>query len=144
MEQQVKVVRTDPDGTAQVLHIRQSACSGDCHKCSGCGAVQQQMLITASNPIGARVGELVKMETQSAPVLMAAVILYILPLIAFFAGCIAGQLLWQQPVLTGGIAFALGILLAAVYDRRVLRRQKITYTITGYVNSWEKGDNCLD
>ncbi len=144
MEQQVKVVRTDPDGTAQVLHIRQSACSGDCHKCSGCGAVQQKMIITAKNPIGARAGEIVKMETESAPVLTAAVMLYILPLIAFFAGCVAGQLLWQQPVVGGGIAFALGILLAIVYDRRVLRRKKITYTITGYVNSWEKGDNCLD
>lgn len=128
-------MRTDPDGTAQVLHIRQSACSGDCHKCSGCGAVQQQMFLTARNPIGAQVGDIVVVETKSAPVLTAALMLYILPLMLFFAGCIAGQLLWQRAVLTGGIAFVLGIILAIVYDRLVVRTQKTVYTITGYVNS---------
>lgn len=135
MQQQVKVMRTDPDGTAQVLHIRQSACSGDCHKCSGCGAVQQQMFLTARNPIGAQVGDIVVVETKSAPVLTAALMLYILPLMLFFAGCIAGQLLWQRAVLTGGTAFVLGIILAIVYDRLVVRKQKTVYTITGYVNS---------
>ena len=45
MEQIVKVRRTNSDGTAQVIRIRESACSGDCHKCSGCGAAQQTMLL---------------------------------------------------------------------------------------------------
>ena len=57
MEQTVKVRKINPDGTAQVIRIRESACSGDCHKCSGCGAAQQTMLFTARNPIGAREGE---------------------------------------------------------------------------------------
>ena len=135
MQQQVKVVRTDPDGTAQVLHIRESACSGDCHKCSGCGAVQQKMLLTAKNSIGAQVGDLVVIETESEPVLAAALMLYIMPLILFFAGCVAGQILWEQMYLTGGIAFVIGIFLAVVYDRKVIRKKEIVYTITGYVNS---------
>lgn len=144
MEQLVKVVRADADGTAQVLHIRQSACSGDCHKCSGCGAVQQKMLLTANNPIGARTGDLVTVQTESAPVLAGAAVLYILPLLLFFAGCLAGQLLWQSPIMAGGIGFALGIAIAVVYDRWVSRKKNTVYTITGYVNSWEKGDNSFD
>ena len=38
MEQLVRVKETFDDGTATVIHVRESACSGDCHKCSGCGA----------------------------------------------------------------------------------------------------------
>ena len=56
MEQVVRVQKCGPEGIAQVLHIRQSACSGDCHKCSGCGAVQDKLLLTAQNPIGAQPG----------------------------------------------------------------------------------------
>ena len=40
MEQKVRVKKVNSDGTAQVLHIRQSACSGDCHQCAGCGAAE--------------------------------------------------------------------------------------------------------
>ena len=39
MEQLVRVKETYDDGTALVFRIRESACSGDCHKCSGCGAL---------------------------------------------------------------------------------------------------------
>ena len=38
MEQIVRVREVRPDGMATVIHFRQSACSGDCHQCSGCGA----------------------------------------------------------------------------------------------------------
>ena len=38
MQQQVQVSRVFPDGDCEVFVRRESACSGDCHKCSGCGA----------------------------------------------------------------------------------------------------------
>ena len=53
MEQIVRVRETYSDGTAQVLLIRESACSGDCHKCSGCGAAKETLLVTAVNTIRA-------------------------------------------------------------------------------------------
>ena len=40
MQQLVRVRQTHEDGTATVIHVRESACSGDCHKCSGCGAAK--------------------------------------------------------------------------------------------------------
>ena len=134
MEQLVKVKRCDPDGTAQVIHVRQSACSGDCHKCSGCGAVQEKMLLTAQNPIGAKPGDVVTVEAKSGPVLAAAAMLYMLPLALFFVGCLLGKL-WM-----GGIGFALGIIAAVLYDRLVAKKQKTVYTITGYgkfPKAWE-------
>ena len=90
MEQLARVVRCHPDGTAQVAVVRESACSGDCHKCSGCGAAQQTMLFTAQNPIGATVGTVVTVASESAPVLKAAAMLYMLPLALFFLGYILG------------------------------------------------------
>ena len=129
MEQTVRVQKCDPDGTAQVLHIRESACSGDCHKCSGCGAAKEQLLLTAENPIGAKPGQLVRITTASAPVLKAAAILYLLPI----ALLIAGYLL-LMPVgfggLGSGIGFLLGVLLVWLYDRKVAAKQNTEYTIT--------------
>lgn len=126
MEQTVKVCRVFPDGTAQVLRIRESACSGDCHKCSGCGAAQQALLLMAHNPIGAAEGDMVTVESATAPVLKAAAVLYILPLVLFFAGYLAFD------ALGGGIGFALGILGVIAYDRKKAKKEKTVYTITGF------------
>lgn len=132
MEQLVRIKSVSDDNTAQVVAVRESACSGDCHKCSGCGAVRQVVEFQAINAIGAHPGDLVIVEAKSGPVLAAAAMLYILPIVLFFLGYLLGALLWEMGALTGCIAFVLGIVLAAVYDRKVARKQNTVYTITGY------------
>ena len=129
-----------------VLHVRESACSGDCHKCSGCGAAKETLLIRASNPIGAEKGDLVVIRSETGPVLKAAAMLYMVPMVLFFAGYLLGDAWQGRGVLCGILGFALGIALAVVYDRKVVKKQKPTYTITGYaqgnlMHSEEKGDN---
>ena len=131
MEQKVKVTRVFPDGTAQVVRIRESACSGDCHKCSGCGAAQQTMLFMAGNPIGARAGDLVIVSAESAPVLKAALVLYILPLVLFFAGYIGGACVGLSGWL-GALGFLLGIAAVVAYDRLAAKKKETIYTITGF------------
>lgn len=133
MEQLVRVRETYDDGTALVMHVRESACSGDCHKCSGCGAAKETLLLKAENPIGARRGDLVKLESASGPVLKAAAVLYMLPMVLFFAGYFAGDSLWQQGALVGCAAFVAGIGLAVLYDRKIGKTEKNGYTITGFV-----------
>lgn len=132
MEQLVRVKKRNADGTAQVIHVRESACSGDCHKCSGCGAAQEALVFTADNPIGAGAGDLVKVESASAPVLKAAAVLYLLPLVLFFLGYYLGTLLGVPGGLTGTLGFAAGVAGVVVYDRKVVRRQNIGYTITAF------------
>jgi len=145
MEQIVRVRQTYADGTAQVVHIRQSACSGDCHQCAGCGAAEETLIFTASNPLGAVTGDLVRIESATAPVLRGAAVVYMLPLALFFLGYLLGSLMWQLGALTGGIAFLLGIALVILYDRRVAAKQKSVYTITGFVaESRKKGENDFD
>lgn len=133
MQQLVKVLSCEPDATARVMYIRESACSGDCHKCSGCGAVEQAMIFTARNPIGARPGDIANVESATGPVLKAAAVLYMLPLVLFIAGYLLGMQ-WQLGGVTGGIGFGLGIGIAIAYDRLVMKKKNTEYTIVGYVS----------
>lgn len=132
MEQLVRVREVFDNGTAQVICIRESACSGDCHKCSGCGAAKEAILLTAENPIGAGVGDLVSIQSETGPVLKAAVVLYMMPLVLFFAGYAVGAVLDLSGAITGSLAFVLSIILIVLYDRRMAKKEDTIYTITGY------------
>ena len=134
MEQLVKVKSLRPDGKAEVIRIRESACSGDCHQCSGCGAAKETILFTAENPVDARPGDLVRVETRAAPVLMGAAVVYLLPLILFFAGYCVFDALWGLGALGGGAAFLLGIGGIVLYDRLIARKQNNVYTIVGFAH----------
>ncbi len=132
MEQLVRVRRILEDGRAEVVCIRESACSGDCHKCSGCGAAKETILLTADNPLGARPGELVTLRSASGPVLKAAAVLYMLPLLLFFAGYAVGPVLGLPGGISGALAFLLSIFLIVLYDRRMAKNENTVYIITGY------------
>ena len=132
MQQLVRVRKVHEDGTATVIHIRESACSGDCHKCSGCGAAKEAILLEAKNPIGAKPGDLVTVESETGPVLKAAAVMYMLPMVLFFAGYAIGDALAHMGALFGCLFFAASIGLAVLYDRKVVKKQNTGYTITGY------------
>lgn len=149
MEQLARVKETFDDGLALVSIARKSACSGDCHQCSGCGAVQETVLIRAKNAILANPGELVVITARSAPVLAGAAVMYLMPLVLFFVGYLTGTMLWGKGALMGCLFFLAGIAGAVVYDRLIAKKQNNHYTITGYPNgkileSRFKGDNDLD
>ena len=135
MEQLVRVREVHNDGTAAVIHIRESACSGDCHKCSGCGAARETVIFTAGNPIGARPGDLVRVESSTAPVLKAAVVLYVLPLLLFFLGYWLGTLPGSFGALGGGLGFVLGLGIVVAYDRLVVNKADLRYTITAFADT---------
>ena len=132
MDQLVRVREVYDNGTAQVICIRESACSGDCHKCSGCGAAKEAILVTANNPIGAGVGDLVNIHSETGPVLKAAAVLYMMPLVLFFVGYAIGAALGVSGAVTGSLAFVLSVVLIVMYDRRMAKKENTIYTITGY------------
>lgn len=132
MEQIVRVREVYDNGTAQVICVRESACSGDCHKCSGCGAAKEAIVLTADNPIGAEQGDFVTLRSETGPVLKAAVVLYMIPLILFFAGYAIGAALNVSGAVTGSLAFVLSIVLIVMYDRRMAKKDSAIYTITGF------------
>ena len=149
MEQLVRVKEAFDDGTAVVVHVRESACSGDCHKCSGCGAAKETILLKAENPIGAVRGDLVKLESATGPVLKAAAVLYLLPMLLFFVGYFTGDVLFGHGALVGCLAFVASIALVVLYDRKIGKTGETGYTITEFVersflNTGKKGDNDID
>ena len=138
MEQVVTVRQILPDGRAQVACVRQSACSGDCHKCAGCGAAAETVMVEADNPIGAGPGDRVVVRSESRTVLKAAAVLYAVPVVLFFLGWGLGELAGRLPGLFGGLGFGLGLLLALVYDRRMAKRRSVSYEIIGYAEENEQ------
>ena len=132
MEQIVRVHRIHGDGRAEVILVRESACSGDCHKCSGCGAQQETMIVTAENPIRADVGDFVTLSSDTASVMKAVMAVYLIPLVLFFGGYALGAAMrWSGPLM-GGIGFVLGLVFAVWYDRHTAKTGETVYTITGY------------
>jgi positive regulator of sigma E activity len=147
MEQIVRVKEAHKDGTATVFIQRESACSGDCHKCSGCGAAKEVMFVEARNPIGAGRGDLVVLETKTGPVMKAVGVFYVLPLILFFGGYLLGSL-WNLGGLCGCLGFVLAIGVAVLYDRKIAKKEEVL-TITGYAGDYllksvKKGDHGID
>ena len=132
MDQLVRIREVYDNGTAQVICIRESACSGDCHKCSGCGAAKEAILLTVDNPIGADVGDLVNLRSETGPVLKAAMVLYMMPLVLFFVGYGLAAALNMSGALFGSLAFAASIVLIVMYDRRMAKKDNTIYTITGF------------
>ena len=132
MEQIVRVHRLRPDGKADIILVRESACSGDCHKCSGCGAQKETMIVTAENPIRAEVGDFVTLSSDTASVMKAVVAVYLIPLVLFFVGYALGHSLGISGGLMGGLGFLLGIAFAVWFDRHTAKKNDTVYTITGY------------
>lgn len=132
MEQIVRVHRLSGDGRAEVYLVRESACSGDCHKCSGCGAQKETMIVSADNPIRAQVGDFVTLRSDTAAVMKAIAAVYLVPLVLFFAGYALGAAMGWSGGLVGGLGFALGIAFAVWFDRYTAKKGETTYTITGY------------
>ena len=130
MRQKATVDRLEGD-FALVSVRRESACSGDCHKCAGCGAVSQTLSVRAENLIGAKTGERVYIESSGAVVLWAAVLVYLLPVLSFLSGYALGSL-WGRESLGGLVAFLLGWIPAVLYNRHV-RACPPTYRIVAYV-----------
>ena len=132
MEQIVRVHRLHPDGRADVFLVRESACSGDCHKCSGCGAQKETMIVTADNPIRAEVGDFVTVSSDTGTVMKAILAVYLVPLVLFFAGFALGMGMgWSGPLM-GGLGFGLGLAFAVWFDRHTAKQGETVYTITGY------------
>lgn len=132
MEQIVRIKRVLPEQKAEIFLVRESACSGDCHKCSGCGAAKETMIAVAENPIGAKTGDFVKVSSDTRQILGMATLVYILPLVLFFGGYALGEWLKLGGALMGSLGFVLGIVLIVIGDRIAQKKNNTVYTITGY------------
>ena len=134
MKQKV-MVRSVSGETAQVQYHRPTACHGDCSKCAGgCGAMaaQEEIVVTAQNLIGAKVGDTVYIEGETKKVAWAILLVYVMPVVLFLIGYFLGQQ-WDRGNLIGILGFFLGLVLAVLESRRQRQRgQEIQYRIVSF------------
>ena len=95
--------------------------------------VSSTVSVVAANGIGAQPGDMVTVESSTKGVLGAAVMVYVVPFLLFFIGYFTAAALGMSgggSAGVGGIGFALGLVLAVLWDRRVRKQQSISFRIT--------------
>ena len=130
---QVATVERIIDGNhAEISVPRKSACGHDCEECAGCGVTGTAVHARALNPIGARPGQKVVVQSDTGKMLHIIALVYLTPVLLFLAGYLITMALTSSAVmqyLIAGIGFAAGILLAVFYDRRLRRQGGLSFQI---------------
>ena len=110
---------------------RKSACGHDCEECAGCGVTGSAVQARAANPIGAKPGQKVVVQSDTQKMLGIVALVYLTPVVLFLVGYFATIAVASAPIryLVGGIGFVLGILIAVAYDRRLRRQGGLRFTI---------------
>ncbi len=110
---------------------RKSACGHDCEECAGCGVAGAAVQARAANPIGAKPGQKVVVQSDTQKMLGIVALVYLTPVVLFLVGYFATIAVASAPIryLFGGIGFVLGILIAVAYDRRLRRQGGLRFTI---------------
>lgn len=125
MRQTAQVVRTLRPGYVEVKVRRVSACAS-AHACGSscdhCSMMENapEIVVVAEDPKGAAAGDTVTVESATSSVLGAAVLLYIVPFLLFFALYLLGGSLGFSEggsIAMAGVGFAVGLLLAWCLDR---------------------------
>ncbi|HHT47159.1 MAG TPA: SoxR reducing system RseC family protein [Firmicutes bacterium] len=138
------------DDKRALVKIRQHLSCGSCGRCAGFFGDPEKnniFLVEVLNPIGAKKGELVRLETRSSEVILAACLLYLLPLAGLLVGILAGRswavsrALAGSPDLWGlgiGFLFMAGVFfLLRLYEKNLKRGKRFKATITSVVDENE-------
>lgn len=117
---------------AEISVPRKSACGNDCEECAGCGVTGAAVHARALNPIGARPGQKVVVQSDTNKMLRIIALVYLTPVLLFLAGYFITMAVTSSAAiqyLAAGTGFAAGILLAVFYDRRLRQRGGLSFQI---------------
>lgn len=131
MTQDAIVTKLLPGGMAQVVVKRGTACGGNCGNCESC-MFDNELKTLAKNPIGAKPGQKVIIESRSDLVFRALALVYVLPLVLLLTGYAAAYLAGAGEGLRIAASFlglALGGALVVLSQRLKKDREKIEFNI---------------
>lgn len=126
MRQNAVVKRLVADRAEIEVH-RTSACGHSCEECGGgCAELVRTgpVVVLASNPVGARPGDRVVVESSTGSVLGFAAVVYLLPILLFLAGYLLAKAVGcgeGAALAWGGVGFLLSAAAAVAVDRRSRR-----------------------
>ena len=130
---QIATVERILDADHAVISVpRKSACGHDCEECAGCGVSGAAVKAKAINPIGARPGQKVVVESSTQKMLGIVALVYAIPVALFLVGYLAafflgGTVAIQYTVAISG--FVIGIVMAILYDRHLRAKGGLSFTI---------------
>lgn len=131
MTQDAVVTRVFPNGLAEVVVTRGTACGSNCGNCESC-AFQNEIKAIAKNKVHATQGEKVVIESVSSRIFSAAFLLYIVPFISLFIGyaiAAANSLSEGLCILVSFGFFLLAVAVVVIYQRINKRKKPITFEI---------------
>ena len=131
MTQNAIVYKCLPNGLAEVVVTRATACGGNCPSCEAC-VFQNQLTTAARNRIGAKPGQRVLIESKSSKVYGAILLVYILPIVlavlgyflAYSAGAGEGQC-----ILATFAGIVLGAVIVVLSQRNKRQEDQISFDI---------------
>ena len=132
MTQIATVSRIIDSNYAEISVPRKSACGHDCEECAGCGVSGSAVHARAANPIGARPGQKVVVQSDTKKLMNAIMVVYLIPVVLFLAGYLIMLALGFSVTLQYTVAiigFVISIGLAIRYDRKVRERGGINFRI---------------
>ncbi|CEO14285.1 SoxR reducing system RseC family protein [Paraclostridium sordellii] len=143
MNQRGYVIELVDGTTAKIKMQKHSACAA-CGKCAS-SADKKDIIVEVDNNIGAKVGDYVEVNMDSVNVIKAAVIVYIVPLIALLGGTIISYAILNfidigrnKEVLSGFIGIVLTVisyLLIKSKDRKFRESRNYIPIITKVINT---------
>lgn len=125
MQEEGRIIKVEGNRAKVALAPKEA-----CQSCKLCHAGRQgEMIIQVENPIGARVGDQVKLEIEAEEVLRSAFLLYGFPLLGLLIGfLVGGVVISSEPGIIGGGLTGLGLAFLGLYlyDKRLekLGREK--------------------
>jgi sigma-E factor negative regulatory protein RseC len=132
MTQSAIVEGLTANGDAMVRVYQKSACAHVCSECAGICGAKKTITVQARNPLRARPGDLVTVETLTKRIIQAAALVYLLPLAVLLLSCVLGYVLGGSETvqaLAGVGGLVLGCACAAAVNRFVRRDRPLEYTI---------------
>lgn len=130
MTQDAIVYKCLPNGMAEVVVTRTTACGSNCGNCESC-IFQNELKTLAKNSINARPGQKVIIESKSSRIYKAAMLVYILPMLLMVLGYALGAALSTGEGLGIALGFA-GLIAGAaliVLSERRKNKEPITFEI---------------
>ncbi len=130
MTQDAIVYKCLPNGMAEVVVTRTTACGSNCGNCESC-IFQSELKTLAKNSINARPGQKVIIESKSSRIYKAAMLVYILPMLLMVLGYALGAALSTGEGLGIALGFA-GLIAGAaliVLSERRKNKEPITFEI---------------
>ncbi|MBC3797298.1 SoxR reducing system RseC family protein [Acetobacterium tundrae] len=121
MKQEEFGVVVEVDGSLAKV---KAARHGDCENCGACPG-DNAILMNVQNPISAKPGQRVTFEMQEASMVLAAFVVYFVPLLAAAAGAVLGGFVGNQltqalvpfQIVGGIIGFGLSLIIVKAYDK---------------------------